>query len=207
MGHGCFIAENATIVGDVIMGNECSLWFNAVIRGDVNSIRIGDKSNIQDGAVIHCTYEKAATTIGSNVSVGHNAIVHGCTVEDNVLIGMGAIVMDNVVVQKNCIVAAGAIVLENTVCESGYIYAGIPAKKVKQLSPEQVEGLDKVANNYVMYSGWFTGRGEALYPRCFATCSCSCCSFSGGSSSWSCSKNTRSSLLTCCSSSWPTSCS
>ncbi|MFD3003222.1 gamma carbonic anhydrase family protein [Pontibacter toksunensis] len=161
MGEGCFIAENATIVGDVILGSECSVWFNAVIRGDVNSIRIGNKSNIQDGAVIHCTYQKAATTIGSNVSIGHNAIVHGCTVEDNVLIGMGAIVMDKAVVQQNCIVAAGAIVLENTVCESGWIYAGIPAKKVKQLSPEQVEGLDKVANNYVMYSGWFTGRDLA----------------------------------------------
>jgi carbonic anhydrase/acetyltransferase-like protein (isoleucine patch superfamily) len=158
MGEGCYIAENATIVGDVVMGNECSVWFNAVIRGDVNSIRIGNKTNIQDGAVIHCTYQKAATTIGSNVSVGHNAIVHGCTVEDNVLIGMGAIVMDNAVVQQNCIVAAGAIVLENTICESGYIYAGIPARKVKQLSPEQVEGLAKTANNYVMYSGWFTGR-------------------------------------------------
>jgi carbonic anhydrase/acetyltransferase-like protein (isoleucine patch superfamily) len=158
MGEGCYIAENATIVGDVVMGNECSIWFNAVIRGDVNSIRIGNKTNIQDGAVIHCTYQKAATTIGSNVSVGHNAIVHGCTVEDNVLIGMGAIVMDNAVVQQSCIVAAGAIVLENTVCESGYIYAGIPARKVKQLSPEQVEGLAKTANNYVMYSGWFSGR-------------------------------------------------
>ncbi|WP_161889152.1 gamma carbonic anhydrase family protein [Pontibacter russatus] len=159
MGRDCYIAENATIVGDVILGNECSVWFNAVIRGDVNSIRIGDKTNIQDGAVIHCTYQKAATTIGSNVSVGHNAIVHGCTVEDNVLIGMGAIVMDNAVVQQNCIVAAGAIVLENTVCEAGYIYAGIPAKKVKQLSPEQVEGLAKTADNYVLYSSWFTGRG------------------------------------------------
>lgn len=158
MGHDCYIAENATLVGDVILGSECSVWFNAVIRGDVNSIRIGDKTNIQDGAVIHCTYQRAATTIGSNVSVGHNAIVHGCTVEDNVLIGMGAIVMDNAVVQQNCIVAAGAIVLENTVCESGYIYAGIPARKVKQLSPEQVAGLAKTANNYVMYSGWFTGR-------------------------------------------------
>jgi carbonic anhydrase/acetyltransferase-like protein (isoleucine patch superfamily) len=152
----CFVAENATIVGDVVLGEACSVWFNAVIRGDVNSIRIGDKTNIQDGAVIHCTYQKAATTLGSNVSVGHNAIVHGCTVEDNVLIGMGAIVMDNAVVQKNTIVAAGAIVLENTICESGWIYAGIPARKVKQLSPEQIQGLDKVANNYVMYSSWFT---------------------------------------------------
>jgi carbonic anhydrase/acetyltransferase-like protein (isoleucine patch superfamily) len=156
LGDDCFVAENATIVGDVVMGRECSVWFNAVIRGDVNAIRIGDKTNIQDGAVIHCTYQKAATTIGSNVSVGHNAIVHGCTVEDNVLIGMGSIVMDNALVQKNCIVAAGAIVLENTVCESGYIYAGIPARKVKQLSQEQIDGLDKVANNYVLYSSWFT---------------------------------------------------
>lgn len=156
MGENCFIAENATIVGDVVMGADCSVWFNAVIRGDVNAIRIGNKTNIQDGAVIHCTYQKAATTIGNNVSIGHNAIVHGCTVEDNVLIGMGAIVMDKAVVQRNCIVAAGAIVLENTLCESGYIYAGIPAKKVKQLSQEQIDGLDKVANNYVMYGSWFS---------------------------------------------------
>lgn len=155
LGQDCFIAENATIVGDVIIGNNCSVWFNAVIRGDVNSIRIGDKTNIQDGAVIHCTYERAATVIGSRVSVGHNAIVHGCTVEDNVLIGMGAIVMDNAVVQTNCIVAAGAIVLEKTICESGYIYAGIPAKKVKQLSEEQIAGLNKTANNYMMYGSWF----------------------------------------------------
>lgn len=157
MGENCFIAENATLVGDVRLGNDCSVWFNAVIRGDVNSIRIGDKTNIQDGAVIHCTYQKAATTIGSNVSVGHNAIVHGCTVEDNVLIGMGAIVMDNALVQQHCLVAAGAIVLENTVCESGWIYAGIPARKVKPLSPEQVVGLAKTAGNYVLYSSWFTG--------------------------------------------------
>lgn len=159
IGENCFVAENATIVGDVVLGDECSIWFNAVIRGDVNAIRIGNKTNIQDGAVIHCTYLKAATTLGNNVSIGHKAIVHGCTVEDNVLIGMGAIVMDNALVQKNCIVAAGAIVLENTVCESGYIYAGIPAKKVKQMSQEQIAGLDKVANNYVMYSSWFTGNG------------------------------------------------
>ncbi|MBF9253487.1 gamma carbonic anhydrase family protein [Pontibacter sp. 172403-2] len=156
MGENCFIAENATLVGDVQLGNDCSVWFNAVIRGDVNSIRIGDKTNIQDGAVIHCTYQKAATTIGNNVSVGHNAIVHGCTIEDNVLVGMGSIVMDNALVQQHCIIAAGAIVLENTVCESGWIYAGIPARKVKQLSPEQVEGLSRVAGNYVMYSSWFT---------------------------------------------------
>lgn len=157
IGQNCFVAENATIVGDVVLGNECSIWFNAVIRGDVNAIRIGNKTNIQDGAVIHCTYQKAATTVGNNVSIGHRAIVHGCTVEDNVLIGMGAIVMDHALVQKNAIVAAGAIVLENMVCESGFIYAGIPARKVKALSQEQVEGLEKVANNYVMYSSWFTG--------------------------------------------------
>lgn len=158
IGSNCFVAENATIVGDVVMGADCSVWFNAVIRGDVNAIRIGHKTNIQDGAVIHCTYQKAATTIGSNVSIGHKAIVHGCTVEDNVLIGMGAIVMDHAVVQKHCIVAAGAIVLERTICESGYIYAGIPAKKVKALSQEQIEGLDKVASNYVMYASWFPGQ-------------------------------------------------
>ncbi|WP_114782694.1 gamma carbonic anhydrase family protein [Botryobacter ruber] len=155
MGHNCFIAENATLVGDIILGDECSVWFNAVIRGDVNSIRVGHKTNIQDAVVIHCTYERAATTIGNNVTIGHKAIVHGCTLEDNVLIGMGAIVMDNAVVQKNCIVAAGAIVLENTVCESGYIYAGIPARKVKQLSEAQIANIDRLANNYVMYSSWF----------------------------------------------------
>lgn len=155
LGENCFIAENATIAGDVVMGRDCSVWFTAVVRGDVNSIRIGDKTNIQDGAVIHCTYEKAATTIGNNVSIGHRAIVHGCTVEDNSLIGMGAIVMDKAIVQKNCIIAAGAVVLENTLCESGYIYAGIPARKVKRLTPEQIGGLQKTASNYVMYSGWF----------------------------------------------------
>ncbi|MEP6260090.1 MAG: gamma carbonic anhydrase family protein [Gillisia sp.] len=156
--ESCFIAENATITGDVEMGQDCSVWFNAVIRGDVNSIRIGNKTNIQDGAVIHCTYEKAATVIGNNVSIGHRAIVHGCTVEDNALIGMGAIVMDHAVVGKDCIIAAGAVVLENTICEPGYIYAGIPAKKVKQLTPVQIEGLQKTANNYVMYSGWFSDK-------------------------------------------------
>lgn len=153
--ESCFIAENATIVGDVVLAKDCSVWFNAVIRGDVNSIRIGSKSNIQDGAVIHCTYEKAATTIGNNVSIGHRAIVHGCTVRDNALIGMGAIVMDHAEVQENCIIAAGAVVLENTICEAGCIYAGIPAKKVKELSQGQIENLHKTANNYVMYSGWF----------------------------------------------------
>jgi carbonic anhydrase/acetyltransferase-like protein (isoleucine patch superfamily) len=155
LGKDCFIAENATIVGDVILGEACSVWFNAVIRGDVNYIRIGNKTNIQDGAVIHCTYQKAATSIGNNVSIGHRALVHGCTVEDNVLIGMGAIVMDNAVVQTKTLVAAGAIVLENTICESGFIYAGIPARKVKALSAEQLAGLEKTADNYVLYGSWF----------------------------------------------------
>lgn len=155
IGKDSFIAENATIVGDVVMGEACTVWFNAVIRGDVNAIRIGSKTNIQDGAVIHCTYQKAATTIGSNVSIGHRALVHGCTVEDNVLIGMGAIVMDHAVVQTNCLVAAGAIVLENTLCESGWIYAGIPARKVKALSEAQIAGMGKTADNYVLYGSWF----------------------------------------------------
>ena len=154
LGADCYVAENATIVGDVILGDTCTVWFNAVIRGDVNAIRIGNKTNIQDGAVIHCTYQRAATTIGNNVSVGHNAVVHGCTVEDDVLIGMGAIVMDNAVVQRHCIVAAGSVVLENTICESGYIYAGVPAKKVKALSEEQIAGMAKTADNYVLYASW-----------------------------------------------------
>lgn len=155
LGEDCFVAENATIVGDVMMGNECSVWFNAVIRGDVNSIRIGNRTNIQDGAVIHCTYEKASTTVGNGVSIGHRAIVHGCTIEDNALVGMGAIVMDNAIVEKDCIVAAGAVVLENTRCESGYIYAGVPAKKVKRLTEDQIKNLQKTAGNYIMYSSWF----------------------------------------------------
>lgn len=152
----CYIAENATIVGDVVMGQECSVWFNAVVRGDVNSIRMGDRVNIQDGACIHCTYQKTKTIIGNNVSIGHHAIVHGCTVEDNVLIGMGAIVMDNVHIGKNSIIAAGAVVLEGTQVPSGSIYAGVPAKKIKDISPELLEGeVQRIANNYVMYSGWF----------------------------------------------------
>jgi carbonic anhydrase/acetyltransferase-like protein (isoleucine patch superfamily) len=154
-GNDCFIAENATIVGDVTMGDNCSVWFNAVIRGDVNYIKIGNNTNIQDGAVIHATYLRAATTIGDNVSIGHNALVHGCTLHNNVLVGMGAIVMDHADVQPFVIIAAGAVVLENTVCESGYLYAGMPAKKIKPLSDEQKEMLKKLPNNYIMYSGWF----------------------------------------------------
>lgn len=154
-GSDCYIAENATIVGDVIMGNNCSVWFNAVIRGDVNHIRIGNNTNIQDGAVIHCTYLYAGTDIGNNVSIGHNALVHGCTLKDNVLVGMGAIVMDHAVVEEFVIIAAGAIVLENTICESGYLYAGIPAKKIKPITDQQREMLKRLPNNYIMYSGWF----------------------------------------------------
>lgn len=154
-GNDCFIAPNATIVGDVVMGNNCSVWFNAVIRGDVNSITIGNESNIQDGVVIHATYLKAATHIGNRVSVGHNAIVHGCTIKDNVLIGMAAIVMDNAVVNEYCIIAAGSVVLENTICESGYIYAGTPAKKIKPITDEQRALLNKLPDNYIMYSSWF----------------------------------------------------
>ncbi|MEN9399855.1 MAG: hypothetical protein RL632_956 [Bacteroidota bacterium] len=155
-GENCWFAPNATIVGDVIMGNECSVWFSAVIRGDVNSIRMGNKVNIQDGAVIHCTYEKTKVTLGNNVSIGHNALVHGCTVEDNVLIGMGSIVMDNCHIEANCIIAAGAVLLEGTRVESWSIYAGVPAKKVKTLSPELFEGeVQRIANNYLKYSSWF----------------------------------------------------
>jgi len=155
-GKDCYIAPNATIVGDVVMGDNCSIWFNSVLRGDVNSIRMGNKVNVQDGAVIHCTYEKAATTIGNNVSIGHNAIVHGCVIEDNVLIGMGAIVMDNAVIGSNSIIGAGSVVLENTRVEPGCIYAGVPAKKVKDISQEMISGeIDRIANNYVMYSSWF----------------------------------------------------
>ncbi len=155
-GKNCFTADNCTVVGEVLIGDDCSIWFNTVIRGDVNSITIGNKVNIQDGAIIHCTYEKAKTTIGNNVSIGHRAIIHGCTLEDNVLIGMGAIVMDGAVIQKNAVVAAGAVVLENTIVESGTIYAGVPARKVKTLSPEHFKDLNqRIANNYVMYADWF----------------------------------------------------
>lgn len=159
IGNDCFLAPNATLVGDIVMGDFCSVWFNAVIRGDVNSIRMGDKVNVQDGAVIHCTYQKTKTIIGNNVSIGHNAIVHGCTIEDNVLIGMGAIVMDNVVIGSGAIIAAGAVVLENTQVAPGSIYAGVPARKVKEVSPELKEGeIERIANNYVKYSGWFKNR-------------------------------------------------
>jgi carbonic anhydrase/acetyltransferase-like protein (isoleucine patch superfamily) len=154
-GKNLYLAENATIVGEVFIGNNCSVWFSAVIRGDVNSIRIGNKVNIQDGAVIHCTYQKFATILGNNITVGHNAIVHGCTIKDNVLIGMGAIVMDGAVIESNSIIAAGAVVLERTYIESGAIYAGVPAKKVKELNKQQTAQLiEGIADNYVIYSSW-----------------------------------------------------
>ena len=152
----CFIAENATVVGEVTMGNQCSVWFSAVVRGDVNFIKMGNKVNVQDGAVIHGTYKTSPTTIGNNVSIGHNALVHGCTIHDNVLVGMGSIIMDNCVIESNSIIAAGAVITKNTIVEAGSIYAGVPAKKVKNVSPELVSGeINRIANNYIEYSSWF----------------------------------------------------
>ncbi len=155
IGKDCFIADNATIVGDVTIGNQCSVWFNAVVRGDVNSIIIGDQTNIQDGVVVHCTYQKAATVIGHHVSVGHNAIIHGCTLQNFILVGMGAIVMDHAIVEDYCIIAAGSVVLENTICQSGFIYAGTPAKKVKAVSETQMQILKQLPLNYNLYASWF----------------------------------------------------
>jgi carbonic anhydrase/acetyltransferase-like protein (isoleucine patch superfamily) len=155
-GGDCFIAPNCTIVGDVIIGNNCSVCFNAVIRGDVNSITIGHHTNIQDGVCVHATYLKASTTIGNYVSIGHNAIVHGCILEDYVLVGMGAIIMDDAIVQSNVIIAAGSVILERTVCESGYLYAGTPAKKIKPLTEDQLALLQKLPHNYNLYASWFT---------------------------------------------------
>lgn len=155
-GRNCFIAPNATVIGDVIMGDDCSIWFSAVIRGDVNSIRLGNKVNVQDGAVIHCTFEKSKALIGNNVSIGHNAIVHGCVIADNVLVGMGSIVMDNASIGTNCIIAAGAVVLENTIIEPGTIYGGVPAIKIKDIPQELIKGeINRIADNYIMYAGWF----------------------------------------------------
>ncbi len=150
-----FIAENATIVGQVTIGAGSSVWFNAIIRGDVNTINIGERTNIQDAAMIHCTYQKASTQIGNDVSIGHLAIIHGCTIHDHVLIGMRALVMDHAVVEPYCIIAAGALVLENTICESGFIYAGSPAKKIKPISAEQRALLDQLPLNYQLYTTWF----------------------------------------------------
>ena len=155
-GENCYFSENATVIGEVKMGDDCSVWFNAVIRGDVNYIKLGNKVNVQDGAVIHATYQTAPTNIGNNVSIGHNALVHGCTIHDNVLIGMGSIVMDNCVIESNSIIAAGAILTEGTHVESGSIYAGVPAKKIKEVSPELLDGqINRIANNYLKYSSWY----------------------------------------------------
>lgn len=155
-GENCYLAENATIIGDVIMGKECSVWFNAVVRGDVHYIKMGNRVNVQDGAIVHCTYKKHPTNIGNNVSIGHNALVHGCTIKDNVLIGMGAIVMDGVIVESNTIIAAGAVVTQGTHVEPNCIYAGVPAKKVKEMNKALSEGeIKRIAESYVMYSGWY----------------------------------------------------
>lgn len=154
-GENCFIADNATVVGDVKTGKNCTIWFNAVIRGDVHSITIGDNTNIQDGAVIHCTFKKAKTIIGNNVSIAHNAIVHGCTIEDNVLIGMGAIVMDDAIVENNSVIAAGAVVLAGTVVEEGSIYGGMPAKKIKNIGENMKDVITRTAQNYPMYAEWY----------------------------------------------------
>ncbi len=155
-GEDCFIAENATIVGDVVMGDECSIWFNAVVRGDVHYIRMGNKVNVQDGAVIHCTYKKSPTNIGNNVSIGHNAIVHGCTIQDDVLVGMGSIIMDDCVVGSNSIIAAGAVLTKGTVVPPGSVFAGMPARKIKEVSKDLSEGeIRRIANSYVKYASWF----------------------------------------------------
>ena len=154
-GENCWFAPNATVVGDVSMGKDCTVWFNAVIRGDVNKIVMGDRVNIQDGAVIHCTYKKTETRIGNYVSIAHNAIVHGCTIEDEVLIGMGAIIMDGAHIGKNAIIGAGAIVTQNTVVPPGTVWAGNPAKYIKDVSPELAEVYMRTANNYVIYADWF----------------------------------------------------
>jgi len=156
IGKDCFLADNATLTGDVVIGDHCSVWFNAVVRGDVHSIRIGNNVNIQDGVIVHCTYQKAPVKIGDNVSIAHNAIVHGCTIHDNVLVGMGSILMDNVVVQSNSIIAAGAVVSKGTIIESGTVYAGVPAKKIKTVDIELLEGeINRIANSYNMYASWY----------------------------------------------------
>lgn len=155
-GKNCFLADNATIIGDVIMGDDCSIWFNAVVRGDVHYIRIGNTVNIQDGAIIHCTYQKAPVNIGNNVSIAHKAIIHGCTIHDNVLVGMGAIIMDHAVIESNSMIAAGSVVLENTVVKSGSVYAGVPARKIKDIDTALLEGqVQRIAKSYIMYAGWY----------------------------------------------------
>jgi carbonic anhydrase/acetyltransferase-like protein (isoleucine patch superfamily) len=155
-GDQCFIADNATLTGDVVMGDRCSVWFNAVVRGDVHYIRIGNNVNIQDGAIIHCTYQRAAVNIGNNVSIAHRAVIHGCTINDNVLIGMGAIIMDHAVINSDSIIAAGAVVAEHTIVESGSVYAGVPARMIKTIDQRLLEGeVNRISNNYHMYAGWY----------------------------------------------------
>ncbi|MDC1217829.1 gamma carbonic anhydrase family protein [Flavobacteriaceae bacterium] len=155
-GERCFIAENATLIGDLIMGNDCSIWYQAVIRGDVNTIRIGNEVNVQDGAIIHATYKTAPTIIGNKVSIGHNAIVHGCTIGDNVLVGMGSIIMDHSIVGSNSIIAAGAVVTKNTIISPGSIYAGIPAQRIKKIDPNlHGNEIKRIAQNYLKYASWF----------------------------------------------------
>lgn len=155
-GKDCYFAETSTVIGDVVMGDKCSVWFNAVIRGDVHYIKLGNKVNVQDGAVIHATYKKSPTEIGNNVSIGHNALVHGCKVHDNVLIGMGAILMDDCIVNSNSIIAAGAVVTKGTIVESGSVYAGMPAKKIKDIDPELLTGeVERIADSYIMYASWY----------------------------------------------------
>ncbi|MBN1338797.1 MAG: gamma carbonic anhydrase family protein [Bacteroidales bacterium] len=161
VGKNCFLAENATLTGDVVIGDNCSIWFNAVIRGDVHSIRIGSNVNIQDGVVIHCTYKTAPVNIGSNVSIAHNAVIHGCTIHDNVLIGMGAIIMDHAVIESNSVIAAGALVLKNTVVEAGSVYAGVPAKKIREVDPELSKGeISRIADSYNMYASWYRNEDQ-----------------------------------------------
>lgn len=156
IGANVFLAPSATLIGDVVAGDDCSFWFNSVVRGDVNSIVIGNKVNVQDNVVIHCTYEKSKTIIGNNVSIGHNAVIHGCTINDNVLIGISAVIMDGAQIQSNSIIAAGAVVLKNTIVEEGSIYAGVPAKKIREISPDLLEGeIERIAHNYLLYTSWY----------------------------------------------------
>ena len=156
IGDNCFMAETAAIIGDVTIGNDCSIWYGTVLRGDVNTITIGNKVNIQDGAVVHTLYKRSQTHIGNNVSIGHNATIHGATIEDNCLIGMGATILDNAVVKSGAIVAANALVTSGMCVESGCIYAGVPAKKIKEVSPEQQNDIvERIANDYVMYASWY----------------------------------------------------
>ncbi len=165
-GKNCYFSENSSIIGDVVMGDDCTVWFNAVIRGDVNSIRIGNKVNIQDGAVLHTTYKKSIITIGDNVSIGHNVIIHGATIHSNVLVGMGAIIMDHAVIGENSIIAAGAVVLENTIVEPGSIYGGVPAKKLKSVEEKQTkEMIERIANNYLFYADWYRNEESNTNPR------------------------------------------